>query len=423
MEPEVLVSIAAALIAFGVVSRRMERWVVSPPMVFVLLGLALGALGWLGLERAFIDGLAELALALLLFTDAVRIDLTCLRREESLPVRLLGIGLPLTIVAGAIAAWMVFPILGFWEILLIAAILAPTDAALGQAAVSSPLVPVRVRQSLNVESGLNDGIALPFVLVAASLAGATQEGGDLGYWLRFAGLQLLMGPLVGVVVGYLGGQAVEKSTRSGWMNAPFQRLSVIGLAGLAFAGAELVGGNGFIAAFVAGLTLGNTTRAICQCLYEFGEAEGQLLTLLVFLFFGGVMIPDAFPHWDARVWLYALLSLTVVRMAPVALALVGAGLRPATVVFIGWFGPRGLASILYTMIVVEDGLLATGEFLESIVMLTVCVSTFAHGVTAYPFARRYGRLFAEKREDAAAEHRPASELPVRIRHSGHPAGR
>ena len=421
MEPELLASIAAALIAFGVVSRKMERGIVSPPMVFVLLGLALGRVGWLGVERAFIDGLAELTLALLLFTDAARIDLTCLRREESLPARLLGIGLPLTIAAGAVAASMVFPTLGFWEILLIAAILAPTDAALGQAVVSSPLVPVRVRQSLNVESGLNDGIALPVVLVAASFAGASQAGGDLGYWLRFAGLQLVMGPLVGIAVGYLGGHAVERSTRAGWMSDPFQRLSVIGLAGVAFAGAELVGGNGFIAAFVAGLTLGNTTRAICQCLYEFGEAEGQLLTLLVFLFFGGVMIPDAFPHWDARVWLYALLSLTVVRMVPVALALAGAGLRPATVAFIGWFGPRGLASILYAMIVVEADLLATSELLESVIMLTVCVSAFAHGATAYPLARRYGRLLAEKREHAAGEHRPASELPVRIRHSGHPA--
>ena len=113
MEPELLASIAAALIAFGVVSRKMERGIVSPPMVFVLLGLALGRVGWLGVERAFIDGLAELTLALLLFTDAARIDLTCLRREESLPARLLGIGLPLTIAAGAVAASMVFPTLGF----------------------------------------------------------------------------------------------------------------------------------------------------------------------------------------------------------------------------------------------------------------------------------------------------------------------
>ena len=417
MEPVLLVAFAAALIAFGVVSRKVEHGVVSPPMVFVVLGLLLGKLGWLDVERGMIDGLAEVTLALVLFTDAARIDLTCLRHEQSLPARLLGIGLPLTVGAGALVAWMVLPALEVWEALLIGAILAPTDAALGQAVVSSPLVPVRIRQSLNVESGLNDGIALPIVLIAASLAGATREGGDFSYWLRFASLQIVLGPVVGVVVGLLGGRAVEQATRSGWMNAPFQRLSVLGLAGLAFAGAELVGGNGSIAAFVAGLTLGNATRAICQCLYEFGEAEGQLLTLLVFCVFGGIMVPAALPHWDSRVWIYAVLSLTVVRMLPVALGLAEAGLRPATLAFIGWFGPRGLASILYAMIVVEEGLLATGELLESIVMLTVLLSTFAHGVTAYPLARRYGALLAATGDRAMAEHQPASDLPVRIRHA------
>ena len=217
-------------------------------------------------------------------------------------------------------------------------------------------------------------------------------------------------------MGYLGGRAVEKATRQGWVNDAFQRLSVLGLAGLAFAGAELVGGNGFIAAFVAGLTLSNTTRAICTCLYEFGEAEGQLLTLLVFLVFGGIMVPATLPLWDGRTWLYAVLSLTLVRMVPVALGLTGAGLRPATVSFLGWFGPRGFASILYAMIVVEEGRLETGELLESIVMLTVLLSVFAHGVTAYPLARRYGARLAATRDQAPAEHQPAMELPVRLRH-------
>ena len=419
MSAEIVASFTAVLIAFGFVSRKLERGIVTPPMVFVLLGLVLGEVGWLSVTRETIDGLAELTLALVLFTDAARIDLDCLRREESLPARLLGIGLPLTIAAGVAAAWLVFPGLGLWQAVLLGAILAPTDAALGQAVVSSPLVPVRVRQSLNVESGLNDGIVLPLVLVAASFAGATREGGSLTYWLQFASLQLVLGPLVGVAVGLLGGRAVEWSTREGWMSDPFQRLSVLGLAGLAFAGAELVGGNGFIAAFVAGVTLGNATRAVCQCLYEFGEAEGQLLTLVVFLFFGGVMVPEAAAYWDGRVWLYAVLSLTAVRMVPVAISLVGSGLRPATVAFVGWFGPRGLASILYTMVVVEEGRLQTGALLESIVMLTVLLSTVAHGVTAYPAARRYGALVSKSREHSPSEHRPAPNLPTRARHVGH----
>ena len=385
-------------------------------MIFLLLGIALGRLGWLDSESGFLEGLTQLTLVLILFTDATRIDLAHLRLEESLPARLLGIGLPLTVAAGALAAWMIFPGFGLWEAILLGAVLAPTDAALGQAVVSNALVPVRIRQSLNVESGLNDGIALPFVLVAVSFAGAAGESGDLASWLRFALLQVTLGPLVGVAVGYPGGRAVARSMRAGRMNEPFQRLSVLGLAGLAFAVAELVGGNGFIGAFVAGLTVGNTARAVCTRVHEFGEAEGQLLTLVVFLLVGAVLVPAALPHWDYRVWLYALLSLTVVRAAPVALSLARSGLRPATLAFLAWFGPRGLASILYARIVAGEGLPAS-EFLEAVVILTVVLSTFAHGVTAYPLARRYGELLAAGREQAGEEHRPVSELPVRVRHA------
>ena len=173
--------------------------------------------------------------------------------------------------------------------------------------------------------------------------------------------------------------------------------------------------NGFIGAFVAGLTLGNTARAVCTPAYEFGEAEGQLLGLIVFLIVGGVMVPAALPHWDGRAWLYALASLSVVRMAPVALSLARSGLRPATLAFIGWFGPRGLASILYARIVVGEGL-AVSTLLESVVTLTVLLSTFLHGATAYPLARRYGDRVGATRE-GAEEERPVSELPVRIRHT------
>jgi NhaP-type Na+/H+ or K+/H+ antiporter len=190
----------------------------------------------------------------------------------------------------------------------------------------------------------------------------------------------------------------------------------LGLALLAFGAAELVGGTGFIAAFVAGLTLGNTARGVCTCLYEFGEAEGQLLTLLVFLVFGAAMLPEALPHATGAALLYALLSLTVVRMLPVALSLLGTGLRPASVAFLGWFGPRGLASILFILLVVEEGRLATGPFLMTVVTLTVLASTLLHGLTAYPLARRYGEYSAAL-EETRAERAEAPELPVRIPHA------
>ena len=420
MEPSSIAVIALAVCVFAAFSKKAERSPLTPPMFFLAVGFFLGGegLGWMHLEidGAAINVLAELTLVLVLFTDAARIDLMCLRREESLPSRLLGIGMPLTIVGGAAVAVVVLPQVGWREALLLAAILAPTDAALGQAVVSNPLVPVRIRQSLNVESGLNDGIALPVVLVFASLAGASEEAGNASYWLRFAVLAVTLGPLVGVVVGVVGGRIIGWGTRSGWVNDAFQRIAGLGLALLAFGAAELIGGNGFIAAFVAGLTLGNMARGVCKCLYEFGEAEGQLLTLLVFLAFGAAMLPEALPYATGGTVLYALLSLTVVRMIPVALSLLGTGLRPASVAFLGWFGPRGLASILFALLVVEEGGLATGQLLMTVVVLTVLASTVLHGLTAYPLARRYGE-YAAAMDESEAERADGPELPVRISHS------
>ncbi len=251
-------------------------------------------------------------------------------------------------------------------------------------------------------------------------AAGREEAGGASYWLRFAALAVTLGPLVGGAVGFVGGRVVDWGTRSGWINDAFQRIAGLGLALLAFGAAELVGGNGFIAAFAAGLTLGNTARGVCACLYEFGEAEGQLLTLLVFLAFGAAMLPEALPHATGAAVLYALLSLTVVRMVPVALSLLGTGLRPASVAFLGWFGPRGLASILFALLVVERDSLESGSFLLAVVVLTVLGSTFLHGLTAYPLARRYGEYSAAM-EETRAEHSYAPELPVRIPHSANVA--
>ena len=420
MDPTSIAFIALAVCLFAAFSQKAEHSPLTPPMFFLGVGLLLGdaGIGWVHLE---IDGeamqvLVELTLVLVLFTDAARIDITCLRHEGSLPTRLLGFGMPLTIAAGAAAAIVVLPGLGWAEALLLAAILTPTDAALGQAVVNNPLVPLRIRQSLNVESGLNDGIALPVVLVFASIAGAHEDPVDAGYWLRFAALAVTLGPLVGAAVGFIGGRVIGSGTQSGWINPAFQRIAGLGLALLAFGAAESVGGNGFIAAFVAGLTLGNTARGVCECLYEFGEAEGQLLTLLVFFAFGAAMLPEALPHITGSAILYALLSLTVVRMVPVALSLLGTGLRPTSIAFIGWFGPRGLASILFALLVVEEGSLESAPFLLTVVALTVLGSTFLHGLSAYPIARRYGE-FASAIAAAKAEHEDAPELPVRISHA------
>lgn len=220
----------------------------------------------------------------------------------------------------------------------------------------------------------------------------------------------------GVAVGVLGGRMVDRAARGGSVSDAFEHLAVLGLAGLAYAGAEAIGGNGFIASFVAGLALGNTVRSSCERLHGFGEAEGQLLTLLVFLVFGAVFVPDVLAHADARSLAYALGSLTVFRMLPVALSLLGAGLRPPTWLFLGWFGPRGLASIVFTLLVVEGAGLDGGARIESIVVLTVLLSTVLHGVSAYPLARAYA-AWLQRAGEPEAEHAPAREMPVRVRHA------
>ncbi len=423
MESTAFVVVAAIILGFGLISGRVQNSVVTAPIVFAGVGLAVGGhgLGWLDLhvDDHLIHTLAELTLVLVLFTDATRINLTLLRREHNLPMRLLLIGMPLTILLGMAVAAGLFPHLTLWEAALLAAVLAPTDAALGQAVVSSPKVPVRIRQTLNVESGLNDGIALPLVLLFMSTCASAVPGeGGREYWLKFAALQVTLGPAVGVAVGWAGARLVTLGTKSGWMSHTFQHLASLGLALLAYAGAELIGGNGFIAAFCAGLTLGNVaSKSVCDCLYEFAEAEGQLLTLLVFLVFGAVMLPMVGGHLSWQAVAYGALSLTLVRLLPVAASLLGAGLHKETVLFLGWFGPRGIASILFGLLVVEGSVLRHGEEIFLVVLVTVAMSIVAHGMSAYPGASWYSRRAEGFAADAAAEHQDVSEMPVRIRHA------
>lgn len=424
MESPLFIVVALCILVFGLGSRRAERSILTPPIFFVVAGLlaTLSGVAHFDVDEHAVHTLAEITLVLVLFTDASRIRLDLLRQSRGLPTRLLLVGLPLTVVLGTVAALGLFPTFTFWEAALLATVLAPTDAALGQAVVSSPKVPVRIRQALNVESGLNDGIALPLVLVFLSTCASAVEGlGGAEYWLRFAALQVTLGPLVGWLVGRFGTRIIESARTREWMNDTFQHLSSIGLALLAFAAAGLVQGNGFIAAFVAGLVLGNTaSEELNEQLSEFAEAEGQLLTLLVFLVFGATMVPEVL-HLGAAPWIYGLLSLTVVRMVPVALSLIGAGVRPQTVLFLGWFGPRGIASILFGLLVIEASGLVNRHEVFAVVITTVLLSVVAHGVTAYPGAGWYSRQLGEADEDETmAEHHEVPEMRVRIRHEDVP---
>ena len=407
---ELLAFLAAAFLVYGLVSRTAEEHALTPAMFFTAAGVLLATIGLAptgaeghgmhgegGVAHAtphWLHTLAEVALALVLFTDASRIDVRVLRRDHGLVGRLLGLGLPGTILLGTGAAMLVCPNLSLWEAGLVGAILAPTDAALGQVVVSSEAVPERVRRTLSVESGLNDGIALPAVVillcVASTMAGMGPYGEREGLeWVGFTAMQVTLGPLCGLLVGVVGGKLVERaSPPGGSMSVSFESLAALSLAWLPFALAEMIGGNGFLAAFVSGLAVGATTNRARHAIQEFGEAEGQLLSLLTFTAFGAFLVPPLFLDFQPGMLLYGVLSLTMVRMLPVALALRGAGVDRPTSLFLGWFGPRGIASVLFLLLVSDA--VPHAATVRQVVAWTVLLSVVLHGVTAGPFARRFG---------------------------------
>lgn len=422
MNTEAIAAIAIFVLMFGSISRRLEKSVITPPMAYVVYGLlissaALGLIESVSINNEVIRTLAEITLALVLFTDASRIQLKQLRRGYNLPLRLLGLGLPITIVLGTILAMFIFPSLNIWEAAVLSTILTPTDAALGQAVVNSPRVPASIRQAINVESGLNDGICLPVLLLFIALAEESERATDATYWLTFSGKQIVFGALIGIGVGYFGFLLVVKSLRRKWMNDSFEDLSVLALAFLAYAIAQSIGGNGFIAAFCAGLTFGNTApQSTRQKLYDFGEAEGQLLTLISFLLYGAVMILPSLTQATWQMWLYAIGSLTVARMLGVAIATIGSKLQPISVLFIGWFGPRGIASIIYGLIIVEEEKLASSDLIFTTMVITVLISIFAHGLTAVPGANWYANRISDKQDTSGQmpEHKSVPEMAVRL---------
>lgn len=397
-----LVAIALCIVLYGVFSGRLSQSILSAPMAFMLAGLAVGEAGLgfvdVDIDSGVLEGFGELTLGLILFADAASTNSRNLVRENRIPRRLLLISLPLTIAFGAVAALIVFPGLAWQEAALAAAILAPTDAALGLAVVRSKHAPDRIRQALLVESGLNDGLALPAVLLFAALAFSMMGEGahDWNYWLTFAAKQIVIGAVVGVVVGGALGKFIHHADGAEWIGHDFRNLTCIGVAILVLLGAHIAGGNGFIATFVGGLVFGSFCSRRAGSLTNFVEEEGQLFSLIIFFMFGAVLLPSAANADFGRCVLYALLSLTVIRMAPTALSLAGLKLDWPSKLFIGWFGPRGLASILFLLIAVEGEEMGRITAIESVVYVTVFMSVVLHGVTATPFSRLYGRRYSAK---------------------------
>lgn len=412
----ILIAIFVALVfLYSLVSKRLERTVLTAPIVFTAAGMLMFLVltelrEWQGNPQLFLR-LAEVGLVLILFTDASRIDLQILRSIQNLPVRLLSAGMLLTILLGLLAALVVFRQLSLWEAGILAAILAPTDAGLGQVIVSSPQVPLRIRQALNVEAGLNDGLSVPFLMFFIALAQAGSQGPHAGL-TQFVVEQLGFGALVGLGIGLVGGGLLGLACRKGWMAESFQQFALVALPLLCVMASEPIGASMFIAAFVAGLAVQVGFREAGRHAVEFTEEWGQLLTFVVFFLFG-LLVARAWPQFTLAAALYAVLSLTVVRMLPVAIALIGTRLSQATVLFMGWFGPRGLASIVLGLVYLEQEAQLPGESaIRLAVAMTVLLSIFAHGLSAAPGIGLYARKIAAL-DAGAPEHQGVEErLPA-----------
>ena len=415
-----LATIAAVVLGYAAVSRRLERSVITAPMVFVVAGLVFGVngLGWLDLAEGTtpVRLLAEVTLVLVLFADASRIDLSALRREYAVPARLLGIGLPLTIAAGAALALAVLPDLTLVEACIVAIVLAPTDAALGQAVVTDPRLPSRIRQGLNAESGLNDGICVPLLLVALAVAEAEEQTVSVHTAITLVLEELGWGIFGGVLAGLAGALALRYAFRRRLVDPDWRQVIPVATAGLAYGIATPLGGSGFIAAFVGGLVFGVVRRSTGGEIAYLVDEGGNLFAAVTFVVFGAAVLAPELGNLTWRMGLYAVLSLTVARMLPVALAMLGTRARMPTVAYLGWFGPRGLASIVFAVIVLDDSTLDHVGVILVTAYATVSLSIFAHGLSARPLTDRYADWYA-RNPRVDMESVPAAEQRWRRRNS------
>ena len=403
LTPPVILIMLGAIATYALISRRLSSSIISLPMVFAALGLLLGRLG-LQLVPAetgneIVQFVAEITLILVLFSDASQVKTALLKRSVAIPTRMLLIGMPLSILLGTLIAKWASPDQPWALALLLAAILTPTDAALGQSVVTSPAVPKRISQSINVESGLNDGLALPVVLVAAIAAASEVLIAESipNNVVLFALRQITLGPLAGIAIGYTSAKLLDLAIQRKTATMVEQGLYFLATAFIAYFGAELIGGNGFIAAFAGGLTFGNTLRAPSEFINEFMEGEGQLLTMLTFLVFGAVLAPIGLSHANWRTLVVAISFLTFVRILPIWISLTGLRLSSYEKLFLGWFGPRGLASILFVLLSIEQFVLPGQDELVACAVLTVLLSIALHGITAVPLSNLFRKADKTKR--------------------------
>lgn len=389
-----LVIMAVFIFIYSNVAGAVEKTWISGAMIFTAFGLLIGPMGLdlisFKADREAIKVLAELTLALVLFTDAAGADLGVLKKFGRLPVRLLLVGLPLTILLGFGIGALFFPKLSLFEVALLATMLAPTDAALGKAVVTNETVPNAVRQGLNVESGLNDGICVPILFVFLALAtGKVGEGGPWQLALKLVAEEIGIGLAVGLLITALAFGLLKFAWRQNWLTETWIQIPIVAMALACFATAQLIGGSGFIAAFCGGLLFGALAKEHREEFLVPAEGIGDTMALITWVIFGAAVVSKAIGNFSWMVVLYAILSLTLIRMLPVYFSLTGLRAKTEAKLFVGWFGPRGLASIVFIVIVINANLPNVGT-LAMAVVCTVILSIILHGFSANPWARGFG---------------------------------
>ena len=391
---------------FSVIAGRVERSAVSGPIIFIAFGLIAGPVG-LGLldmdvKAVELRVVADLTLALVLFIDAANADLATLRTHATIPRRMLLIGLPLCIALGVGTGLVIFPDISFYEICILATMLAATDAALGKGVVTNKAVPARIREGLNAESGLNDGMCVPVLLVFLALAtGTGGEDGSTMLALELVAREIGIGLAVAVVLTLVAVKLMTLSIQHGWFTEVWAQIPVVTLALACFTTAQSLHGSGYIAAFVGGLLFGHFAREKTHRLVMAGEGIAELLAMLTWLVFGTAVIGQLWATMTLDVVIYSLLSLTLIRMLPNVIALTGTGEKLETKLFLAWFGPRGLASIVF-FIIVANANLPSESVLAHVVVCTVTLCVIAHGLTANAWARGIGRRLNTEQESATS---------------------
>lgn len=389
-----LAILALFIFIYSLVAGRIERSMISGPMVFVVAGFLMGppVLGWFSGDSTNEDLriLADLTLALVLFNDAATANISVLKRQFQIPSRMLLLGLPGAILLGFAFAVLLFNGLSFYEAAILATMLAATDAALGKAVITNKAVPERLREGLNVESGLNDGICVPILLFFIALTVSGEHDSHSTSALALFIRELGIGMAVGLTLALVGTALLRWCLQQGWVTEIWMQVTVVALAVTSFAIADSLHGSGYIAAFTGGMLFGYLEKENTHKFVLASESTGEALALVTWMLFGAMVIGPALMVFSWDVVIYAVLSLTVVRMVPIFLSLVGTGESVSSRLFLGWFGPRGLASIVFAIMVINENI-PNSELIALVVTCTVFLSLIAHGISANPLAKWMGK--------------------------------